>query len=72
MPNSTYTSSVQLFQYIESKNSHGRKQLLEKINEYGLGNSRLYREVLRGSTNIGKNQLKNLWLKCFIYSMREA
>ncbi len=61
--------AIELYKYIDSKNTHGRKTLLEVINSHGFGKTTFASNVRSGSTNQGKNVLKDLWLRSFINSL---
>lgn len=66
-----YSISIEFMDYIDSKNTHGRKTVLTKLNELGLKNTALYNAVEQVSTNIGKNQLKFIWLDSFIAKLKD-
>ena len=66
-----YTKITSLVACIDSNTTHGRKTLLLKIKELGLGNSTFYTMVSEANTNIGKNQLKFLLLDVFIANLKD-
>lgn len=66
-----YTKATQLMEYIDSKNTHGRKTILEKLVELGLEKSSFFTHVQDATTNIGKNQLKFIWLDSFISNLKD-
>ena len=66
----SYQKSQELLAYIESSNTHGRKTLLFRMEELKLDNTFFYELIKSANTNIGKNQLKDLWLTAFIHQMQ--
>lgn len=67
---SSYKRAVSLYDFIESKNSHGKNQLLEKLHQLGLENTTFAEAVKQGPTSLGKNVAKDLWLRSFIHGLR--
>ena len=65
-----YIKAQQLLTFIEASNTHGRKTLLNKMNELQLNETTLYSMIEHANTNIGKNQVKELWLQAFIHGMQ--
>ena len=62
-------NSITLYQFIDSKNSHGRKTFMAKLEELGLANTQFGRMSFKDKTNQGKNILKDLWLKTMINNL---
>jgi len=61
---------IALMKFIESRNTHGRKTVLTKLEELGLAKSVFYKKVEKSTTNIGRNQLKFLLLDSFIEKLK--
>ena len=55
---------------VESKNSHGRVKLLDKLTALGLKNSKVYKDIANGPTSVGKNVLKGIVLYALIERLK--
>jgi hypothetical protein len=53
------------YEFINSKNTFGRNQLKDELEKYGFKYTCLYNRLME-KTNWGKNQIKEIWLECFI------
>lgn len=67
----TYQAAQMFLTFIESKTSHSRPKTLAKLEELGLHNSMLFELIEGANTNIGRLQLKELWLQAFIHSLQK-
>lgn len=65
-----FDNAKALYNYIESKNSHGKLHLLNELVKLGFAKSSIFKTIeTDGRTNFGKNILKDIWLRAFITKM---
>ena len=61
---------IDLYYYIDSKNSHGKNKLCQKMESLGLKETQLYWDIYHGPTSNGKNTLIRLLLVTLINKIK--
>lgn len=62
---------LELLEYIESKNSHGRVKLFEKCMQLGLGKSDFAQTIYKGPTSVGKTVVKGILLYSLVNKLKD-